>query len=43
MLTFLWDYRSEMNEYSIRTAEKMLLIAQNDPKNYEVTWKHEFL
>ena len=43
MLTFLWDYRSEMNEHSIRTAEKMLLIAQNDPKNYEVTWKNEFL
>jgi DNA polymerase III delta prime subunit len=43
MLTFLWDYRSEMNEYSIRTAEKMLLIAQYDPQNYEVTWKNEFL
>lgn len=43
MLTFLWDYRSEMNEHSIRTAEKMLLIAQNDPINYFQTWKNEFL
>ncbi len=43
MLTFLWDYRSQMNEHSIRTAEKMLLIAQNDPINYFQTWKNEFL
>jgi hypothetical protein len=43
MLAFLWDYRSEMNEHSIRTAEKMLLIAQNDPINYFQTWKNEFL
>ena len=43
MLTFLWDYRSQMNEHSIRTAEKMLLIAQNDPINYFQTWENEFL
>jgi DNA polymerase III delta prime subunit len=43
MLTFLWDYRSQMNEHSIRTAEKMLLIAQNAPINYLQTWKNEFL
>lgn len=43
VLTFLWDYRSEMNEHSIRTAEKMLLIAQNDPINYLQTWRNEFL
>jgi DNA polymerase III delta prime subunit len=43
MLTFLWDYRSQMNEHSIRAAEKMLLIAQNDPNNYLQTWKNEFL
>lgn len=43
MLTFLWDYRFQMNEHSIRTAEKMLLIAQNDPINYLQTWKNEFL
>jgi hypothetical protein len=43
VLTFLWDYRSEMNEHSIRTAEKMLLIAQNDPINYLQTWQNEFL
>jgi hypothetical protein len=43
MLAFLWDHRSEMNEHSIRTAEKMLLIAQNDPINYFQTWKNEFL
>jgi hypothetical protein len=43
MLSFLWDYRSQMNEHSIRTAEKMLLIAQNDPINYFQTWKKEFL
>ena len=43
MLKFLWDYRSQMNEHSIRTAEKMLLIAQQDPNNYLITWKNEFL
>ena len=43
MLTFLWDYRSQMNEHSIRAAEKMLLIAQNAPINYLQTWKNEFL
>jgi DNA polymerase III delta prime subunit len=43
MLTFLWDYRSQMNEHSIRTAEKMLLIAQNAPINYLQSWKNEFL
>jgi hypothetical protein len=43
MLTFLWDYRSQMNEHSIRTAEKMLSIAQKDPINYLAIWKNEFL
>jgi DNA polymerase III delta prime subunit len=43
MLKFLWDYRFQMNEHSIRTAEKMLLIAQQDPNNYLITWKNEFL
>jgi len=43
MLAFLWDYRSQMNEHSIRTAEKMLLIAQNAPINYLQTWENEFL
>jgi DNA polymerase III delta prime subunit len=43
MFKFLWDYRSQMNEHSIRTAEKMLLIAQQDPNNYLITWKNEFL
>ena len=43
MLKFLWDNRASMNEHSIRTAEKMLQIAQNDPINYLQTWKNEFL
>lgn len=43
MLAFLWDYRSQMNEHSIRTAEKMLLIAHNAPINYLQTWENEFL
>lgn len=43
MLTFLWDNRAEMNEHSIRTAEKMLLIAKKDPINYLQIWKNEFL
>jgi len=43
MISFLWDNRSLMLEHSIRTAEKMLLIAQKDPINYLAIWKNEFL
>ena len=43
MLKFLWNNRSSMNEFSIRTAEKMMFIAQSEPLNYLKTWQNEFL
>jgi len=43
MLKFLWNNRSSMNEFSIRTAEKMMFIAQREPLNYFKTWQNEFL
>lgn len=43
MLKFLWDFRSQMQEHSIRTAQKMIKIAQANPQNYPIIWKNEFL
>lgn len=43
MLDFLWVHRKEMQEHTIRAAELMLTIAQNNPKSYYEEWKNEFL
>ena len=43
MLDFMWVYRKEMQEHTIRAAELMLTIAQNNPKSCYQEWQNEFL
>jgi hypothetical protein len=43
MLDFMWVHRKEMQEHTIRAAELMLTIAQNNPKSCYQEWQNEFL
>ena len=43
MLDFMWVHRKEMQEHTIRAAELMLTIAQNNPKSCYKEWQNEFL
>jgi len=39
----MWVHRKEMQEHTIRAAELMLTIAQNNPKSCYQEWQNEFL
>ena len=43
ILNFLWDNWESLTERSIRLIEKMAIIKNEYPENYEMVWGIDFL